>query len=483
MSAKPIYMTISIVLALTLGFQLADQANGQESTDDAIAISRGPQLFLDDYLVARTANLKRRMQQPKRHPANPLLVQEFPWEKRTIQLYGTVMFDPHAGKFRCWYLASSDPDAAPEYYICYAESPDGIRWKKPMVGAAGLLGYERHNVVVPGGHGICVLRTPHDPDPGTRYKGLGGDMLAFSADGINWSMERFKAAGKNDTGSSVVFWKGEYLAYVRNQHPDPDWPGVMRAVALSTSTDFKSWTPKKTIFLSDQRDGYPWVQPYGLEVTAYGDQLIGLLPLLHLDRKQGNNSLGDMKIQLVAGRDGRSWTRVADRATFMEHTPSVENRTWDSEYIFPATTMFVKDDLVHVYYTGYDSRHGDGIVARKGIGLATLPADRFVALVPSPGGTEGVLETMPLSLPGGELLVNARVPPGGLEVELLDQRGNVPEGFGRKQCRLLAHDPLRYRVVWESEGNTRPIGQAPLKTPALRFVLRKGELYAFQVAK
>ncbi len=473
----------TLVLAVVL--LLAGPALGQPVRGgSAVAISNGPQLFLDDALVARMTNLKRQIQRPRKHPANPLITQEFPWEKRTVQVYGTILYEPKPRKFRCWYLASEDPDAKPEYYMCYAESTDGIRWTKPMVGSAKMAGHERHNVVVPGGHGLCVLKTPDDPDLQRRYKGLGGDTLAFSPDGVRWSIEPFTAAGKNDTGSSVVFWKGRYLAYVRNQHPDPNWPSVMRAVALSTSPDFRRWTPKKTILLTDERDGYPWTQPYGLEVSVYGDQLIGLLPVLTLDRVKNNNSRGTITVQLVVSRDGTRWHRVADRATFLAPTPVGAKRAWDSGTIFPATTLLVKDDLIRIYYTGVTRRHGEGKGAPKGIGLATLPADRFVALVPADAAEAGVLQTKCLSVAGSDLLVNADATQGNLRVELLDRAGNVLRGFERDRCRLVRHDALRYRVLWGGDASARSWRDVPKDRPiALRFHLRTGALYAFQVTK
>ncbi len=452
---------------------------GQTTAESPAKISNHPQLFLDDVLIAHMADVKRVVQQPRKHPANPLIVQDLPWEKRTIQVYGTVLFDGGLGKYRCWYLASRSPDDKPEYYMCYAESADGIRWQKPLVGPGRVLGLDRHNIVVPGGHGLCVLATPDELSPARRYKGLGGDTLAFSPDGIHWSLEPFNAAGKNDTGSSVVFWKGRYLAYVRNQARDPDWPGVMRAVALSTSTDFRRWTPKKTILMTDKRDGYPWVQPYGLEVSVYGDQLIGLLPLLYLDRVRGNNSLGSIRVQLVVSRDGRRWQRVGDRATFLE--PG-RGDAWDRGTIFPGTTLLVKDDRIHIYYTGVSRRHGEGKGAPKGIGLATLPADRFVALVPSRRDAEGIVQTKALLVAGKELMVNAETAGGTIQIELLDRAGKVLPGFGRDACRLRRHDPLRYGVAWQDEGGRRSWRDVPkARGVSLRFVLRRASLYAFQV--
>jgi hypothetical protein len=453
----------------------------------AMKISNHQQLFLDDVMVARMTNLRRELQRPQKHPANPLIAEEYPWESRALQVYGTVLFEPHLGKYRCWYLGSRGSDDKREHYMCYAESDDGLHWTKPMVGLPGLLGYERNNIVVPGGHGLCVLHTPDDPDPQRRYKGLGGKTRAFSPDGVRWSLEPFAAAGKNDTGSSVVCWNGEYLAYVRNQERDPDWPGVMRAVALSTSPDFRSWSPKQTMLMTDEQDGYPWTQPYGLEVTAYGDQLIGLLPVLYIDRIPGlATSLGTMKVQLVASRDGRRWERVADRAILMEPTPDPSGRTWDAAHIFPSTTLVLKDDLIRIYYSGSTRRHGDKAhppsEAVKGIGLATLPADRFVALTPADGASEGMVQTPPLLAAGKDLLVNAEATPEDLQVELVGRTGRVVPGFAREDCRLLRRDPLRYQVEWEASGRRRCWANAPQDRPlALRFFLRRGSLFAFQV--
>ncbi|MCH2596195.1 MAG: hypothetical protein MKZ95_10375 [Pirellulales bacterium] len=94
-----------------------------------IELSNHPQLFLDDYLIAKTWNLHREVNQPVRHPANPLFGQDHPWEKRLVQLYGTVMFEPQRDLFRCWYTVSESGQAKPEYNTCYAESPDGLHWE------------------------------------------------------------------------------------------------------------------------------------------------------------------------------------------------------------------------------------------------------------------------------------------------------------------------------------------------------------------
>ena len=454
-----------------------------------VSISNLPQLFLDDHLVRAVTNLERVVHHPVKHPANPLIVRELPWERRLVEIYGTVLYDPEGEKYRCWYLANEHKNGIPdnpahpataEYFTCYAESSDGIRWHKPMVGPEPFGLHTSHNIVIPGTHGFCVLPTPDDPDPNRRYKGVGGRLFGFSPDGIHWDLRDWgPAVGKNDTSSCVVHWRGEYLAYVRTQVDDPDWPTVMRGVGLSLSPDFEHWTPKETIFKTDQEDGYPWCQPYGMAVTPYGDVLIGIVWLLHLDHAPGNNSLGHQDAQLVVSRDGRTWRRVANRALFLGPTPGA----WDRGRVFPGTTILVKDDEVRIYYTGVDTRHGEGW-GTMGIGLATLPADRFVSLRQWDPALEGILDTCLMDFTGSRLLVNAEVGDGDLQVEALDDDGTPIPGFERHRSRLVRHDRLRHRVAWQDTATSGAAEHALPRGPlSLRFVLRKGDLFAFQLLK
>ncbi|MCL4692241.1 MAG: hypothetical protein KJ060_07000 [Candidatus Hydrogenedentes bacterium] len=455
--------------------------------DPPIAISDNPQLFLDDYLIRDMRNLERVMVQPEKHTGNPVIVPEHPWEKRILEIYGTVLYDESREQFRCWYLANEFKDGIPdnpeypqtaEYYTCYAESADGIHWSKPMVGREPFGRHEKHNVIIEGTHGFCVLPTPDDPDPSKRYKGAGGASVGESPDGLTWSVRNWRdAVGKNDTSTCVVQWNGEYLAYVRAQVPDPDWPAVMRGVGLSVSTHFLEWTPKETVFTTDKEDGYPWTQPYGISVTPFGDVLIGILWLLHLDEVEGNNSEGHMDTQLVVSRDGRRWVRVANRAPFLSPTPG----TWDAGRVFPGTTLFRRDGKIWIYYTGVSTRHGEGW-GEMGIGLATLPEDRFVGLRVREGATNGVLETHCLSFEGNELVINADVAESGLAVELTNAEGNVIQGAGRDSSHLIREDPLRYRVAWRDGDTERSLGDLTQGRPvSIRFLLENSTVYGFQI--
>ena len=92
-----------------------------------------------------------------------------------------------------------------------------------------------------------------------------------------------------------------------------------------------------------------------------------------------------------------------------------------------------------------------------GIGLATLPADRFVALKQSDSKTAGIIETKYFSFKGGELLINTDADEKDLQVELLDKTGAVLSGFERKNTHLIRHDKLRYRVIWRDDGQEKSL--------------------------
>ena len=114
-----------VILVVPLSFALAPLVLTAET--ESIVLSHHPQLLLDDHLVATSTNLARQINRPVKHPANPLIVQDMPWEKRLVSIYGTVLYDQSLEKFRCWYTAGEFRDGIPdvpdgpvtaEYYIC-----------------------------------------------------------------------------------------------------------------------------------------------------------------------------------------------------------------------------------------------------------------------------------------------------------------------------------------------------------------------------
>ena len=83
-------------------------------------MSRFRQLFVDDHLIAERDGVDLTLHQPTKHPANPVLRAEHPWESEGLAIYGTVMLTD-TGRFRMWHRAQAGARR-----ICYAESADGV---------------------------------------------------------------------------------------------------------------------------------------------------------------------------------------------------------------------------------------------------------------------------------------------------------------------------------------------------------------------
>ena len=75
-------------------------------------------LFVDDALVQRTRGVGKRLHQPVKHPANPVIRGDLPYENDYAVLHGTVRREPD-GRFRAWYLSGTGA-------LAYAESEDGL---------------------------------------------------------------------------------------------------------------------------------------------------------------------------------------------------------------------------------------------------------------------------------------------------------------------------------------------------------------------
>ena len=101
-------------------------------------IGHEKQLFLDDAAVDTMDGLHRRFFQAVKHPENPVVRGEGPWELGSLHPV-TALYDPELERFHLWYRATSAPVGQPSRNsVCYATSTDGVRWEKPDLGAVAL---------------------------------------------------------------------------------------------------------------------------------------------------------------------------------------------------------------------------------------------------------------------------------------------------------------------------------------------------------
>ena len=126
-------------------------------------ISQGENLLLEGGLLTRRDNVRRRVMPAGKRP-EPVLEADLPWENGSA-VFGTVFRD--AGMFRMWYLGGG--------HVCYAESEDGLDWRKPELDLVILDGRRTNVLVQHGRFGkyaelFGVVKDETDPDPGRRYK-------------------------------------------------------------------------------------------------------------------------------------------------------------------------------------------------------------------------------------------------------------------------------------------------------------------------
>ena len=135
---------------------------------------------------------------------------------------------------------------------CYAESQDGITWKKPDLGLFEWVGSKKNNIIWKEGratHNFTPFKDERRGVPANeRYKALayapqGGRALsAFaSADGLKWRLLKDQPVltqGAFDS-QNLAFWddeRSEYRAYFR------DFRNGLRDIRTATSQDFRKWS-------------------------------------------------------------------------------------------------------------------------------------------------------------------------------------------------------------------------------------------------
>src|SRR6266404_1146819 len=96
---SPHSLTLFLSLSLYLSVPLFLRAESPESA--AIEVGPQKQLFLDDYLVASSTNIFRRIHPAEKSRSNPVIRQTEPWEDPFNILYGSVIRDGQ--QYKAWY--------------------------------------------------------------------------------------------------------------------------------------------------------------------------------------------------------------------------------------------------------------------------------------------------------------------------------------------------------------------------------------------
>jgi hypothetical protein len=452
-----------------------------------LQIDTGPQLFLDDYLIARLDGLRRRIEPPVRLPRPVLDSKTF----GTTQPYLTIVRDDARKCYRIWY------NHGPA--IWHAESSDGIRWARPRV-AWDLRRSYGASLVDDGARAADAQR---------RYKLAnwqatrgredrkgddGGLYVGFSPDGFRWTAhdrnpvlptwpEGYPKISRHGVGDIVdVYYdplRRRYGAAVKlhavredGYAPAPRAGQIFRRlVGYSTSTDFMHWDRPWRIFTPDKADD-GLLEFYGMGgMHRRGGLTIGLVRVLRDDLPcdPGGPRNGIGYAVLATTRDGVHWQRF--REPFLDR--NLQAGSWDHAMTWIGGTLPVGDE-VYFYYGGYARGHKIAASTERQIGLARMKKDRYAGLAPEKD--EGTLRTRPFVVRGDRLTVNVQAPRGELRVRLLDGDGRPSTALGNSEAQPVSGDALAAEIRWP-----RSVGELRGKAMCLEFRLRHARLFAFEL--
>ena len=474
-------------------------------------IIHGKQLFIDDYIIGEMDGAQKTLNQPMKHPDNPLITFDKPWESGGMLNRGSILYDEGENIYKLWYpfwtkIEKTKSGWVQESELGYAVSNDGIAWHKPVVNRKN----QTNLVLAPNADNPpSVFKDHADPDASRRYKMLYAahrdetsktysTRAAYSPDGIHWTPEARNPLIPHSDTLNCAFWDarlGRYVAYVRFGPPNT------RLISRIESEDFIHWSPKVTVLNKTKLDAPFNTEFYGMGVLNYAGVYIGMLEAYHGETIEPIPDdklwMDRQNVQLAFSRNGVAWSRVgrsgairveeyhqernweqeAEQATFIPY--GEYRKDWDWGQVSPYLVPLVVGDEIRIYYAGYAARHwasyhGDNDKS-SGIGLATLRLDGFVSV--NAGIDAGTLTTKPLVFFGDTLEINANAEGGSLTVEALDAEGKVIEGFGVSDCTPISSNSVRHVVKWKDNTDCHLLQARPIK---LRFHLKNAKLYAFE---
>lgn len=486
-----------------------------------LAIGSRRELFIDDALIDKlSGGAQQRLHSPE--PRELSLKCTEPWEGSGSG-YFSVFRD--GKRFRMYYRASQldvvdgkfKTDDHP-IFICYAESDDGVTWRKPQLGLYEFRGSKANNIVLAPellcgttadlGHPAFFLDENPQASADGRYKAIFGShgkrgLIPYqSPDGLHWkpmSQSPVVTHGAFDS-QNLAFWDphlGAYRAYWRyftgGTTNDTTWkPGGARAIRTAISSDLLTWTGQADLTYVDS----PLEHMYGNGVKPYhrAPHLLLGLPTRYANRRspESTAALPDRDIrekrgainprygnaltetQLMVSRDGVHFKRWNE--SFMRPGPERQG-TWNYGHLYTAwhlletnTALGAGPELSFYSTEGYWSPLGTSL--RR----YALRLDGFVSVgAPRSGGE---LLTKPFTFTGKALSLNfATSAAGSIRVELQSEGGQPLPGFTLADCPEIFGDTVDRKVPWPVTSDLAPLAGKPVR---LRFVLDDADLFAFR---
>ncbi len=438
-----------------------------------VVVGRYADLFLhDNVLIAHSEGLRLVHAEARKHPRNPILVSDQPFEKGRVS-YACVIHDVEEKTYKMWYEILDSNDYG---RLHYAVSKDGIAWEKPRLNLIEWEGSKANNIVFlpvrpKKAKAYWVIKDYSDPDPARRYKMMHhrydfrgrGVATAESPDGLNWTTRNYSSLVGEFDSHNLMFWDdrvGSFVAYLRFMIAG------RRNFGRSTSPDAYHWSSPVPVHGPDaadpaDREVYtPGVFKYGKARDVY--------VMLASMYDRGTN---DVRGQLGVSRDGMSFHR------FRNHfLPLGGPNEWDRGTVYPIGSEATVEGKTALYYTGNKLGHVLE-VGNPGIGLALMHEGGFAGWR---ADGSGVLTTQLLTVRYVQdwMYLNAEASGGKVEAELLDPAGRVIPGFSRNECQPVRESGAMLLLRWKDMKALEPVlARGPFR---LRLHVERATVYGIQ---
>ncbi len=456
--------------------------------------------------------------------SGPLVEGDTPTDRQAASIYGSVIQD--GGIFRMWYQAwpeDSFENATDPVAIGYAESDDGLDWRKPNLGQLEYKGKTNNNLLSLMLHSPSVFIDPTAP-ASHRYRATGrnwagykfdgkpvpmqesGYCTAHSSDGLHWELDENTPrwpGGDVITSCWDEFNNCGYIALKDTRR----YGGLNRRTVWNATLKDGEYSEMHAALIPDDYDDLRARESGGIAGDYYGmgwlpqpDMTCGLLWNFRIDRPLSNSSaenycpqglFGKLDLSLVWRENAQSvWRHLPGRPTFLDVG---EPGSWTAGMVYTASHSLRVGDEEWMYIGGSPYEHGfyldaswqnDAARMKKAggkgsaIGLMRWKAGRLMGL------HAPLYETMELELPDGEgaanqFFLNARAWPGGSvrgEVYSRETQKALPN-YSLEDCVPLDGDDLRAPLRWQG-GSTLPSNG---KLLAIRLHVERAAVYGFEV--
>lgn len=448
-------------------------------------------LFLDQHDLAKSDGVHLKLH-PARKTGEHLIVSEHPWENATLNWFSVV---EDQGKYRMWYECY-DVDGWPtadDTSFCYAESENGIDWKKPKLGLYSYKGSRDNNILfrqigtgksLSRVHGSGVFIDSSAP-PESRYKCVSqglfqgiGDRPYYvagmtSPDGLTWTRLPQPICPVFADSQYSGFWdplEKKYVLYGRVG-------GRGRSIGRSVNDRFDQFPPLSLVAQTDAN--------HPTDSDLYNPACIplpGKTRLYVMFPSLFRHKADTLDIHMAVSRDGVNWS-WPDRNQAL--IPLGQPGEFDSGSLYMANGCLSVGDELWLYYSGSPLKHEEATIERlivpsnrRIFSRAVIRRDRLVSVTAnSPAGT---FETPLIRYAGTRLNINASVREGGsVRVGLVDSAGQALPGRAIDDCLPFTGDHLSRKVAWkDGDSIINPTGK-PMR---VQFEIRDAEVFSFQFA-